>query len=296
MESSNSGSHFPFLPADSTTYDHFLPFESKGNSRNPETPNTHHRCSSESFLEKQPSWLDDLLNDSEIFIHKGHRRSASDSYAYLGDAAEKFSIRGKSQYESLFIGNLAPQKDVYSTSIDNKINSLDEKRDQVTEEVEGIIGVGNNREQTSSRTLEGSADKAGHSQLKPSTSKLEAKRAKQHNAHRSRVRKLQYISHLERAVQILQAEGSEISAELRFLEQQNAILIMENKALRQRLESISQEQIIKHWEQEMLEREIGRLQTLYHLQKPQQMQMHQQQQPQHHPKQRRNHNYQSNGS
>ncbi|XP_073136005.1 uncharacterized protein At4g06598-like isoform X2 [Henckelia pumila] len=294
MESSNLGTHFPFLPANSTTYTHFSPFESKGKSRNPEAPNTHQRCSSESFLEEQPSWLDDLLNDSEVFTYKGHRRSASDSYAYLGDAAEKFSVRGKSKYESPFIGNLGPQKDVDSTSIDNKINSLDEKSDQVTGEVEGALGVGKNREQRSSRTLEGSADKASDSQLKPSASKLDSKRAKQHNAHRSRVRKLQYISHLERTVQMLQAEGSEISAELRFLEQQNAILIMENRALRQRLESISQEQIIKHWEQEMLEREIGRLQTLYHLQK--QQQMHQQQQPQHHPKQRRNHDHQSNSS
>ncbi|KZV33095.1 NAD(P)H-quinone oxidoreductase chain [Dorcoceras hygrometricum] len=190
MERSNLGTHFPFVPADSTTYAHFSPFGSKGKSWNPEGVNAHQRCSSESFLEEQPSWLDDLLNDSEIFIHKGHRRSASDSYAYIGDAAEKCSIRGKPIYESPFIGNPAPQKDVDNTSIGNKINSLDEKSDR--------------------------------------------------------------------------AEGSEVSAELRFLEQQNAILVMENRALRQRLESISQEQIIKHWEQEMLEREIGRLQTLYH--------------------------------
>ncbi|XP_073277042.1 uncharacterized protein At4g06598-like isoform X2 [Primulina huaijiensis] len=292
MESSNLATHFPFVPADSTTYAHFSPFESKGKPRNPEAPNTHQRCSSESFLEEQPSWLDDLLNDSEIFTHKGHRRSASDSYAYLGDAAEKFSVRGKSKYESPFIGNLGPQKDLDSTSIDNKINSSDEKSDQVTGEVEGTIVVGKYTEQRSSRTLEGLADKAGDSQLKPSASELDSKRAKQHNAHRSRVRKLQYITHLERTVQMLQAEGSRISAELRFLEQQNAILIMENRALTQRLESISQEQIIKHWEQEMLEREIGRLQTLYHLQKQQQMQMN----PQHNPKQRRNHDHQPNNS
>ena len=43
-----------------------------------------------------------------------------------------------------------------------------------------------------------------------------------------------------------QAEGSEISAELEFLNQQNLILGMENKTLKQRLESLAQEQLIKY--------------------------------------------------
>jgi len=41
-----------------------------------------------------------------------------------------------------------------------------------------------------------------------------------------------------------QVEGSEVSAELEFLNQQNLILSMENKALKQRLESLAQEQLI----------------------------------------------------
>ena len=45
-----------------------------------------------------------------------------------------------------------------------------------------------------------------------------------------------------------QAEGSEVSAELEFLNQQNLILSMENKALKQRLESLAQEKLIKHCE------------------------------------------------
>lgn len=105
---------------------------------------------------------------------------------------------------------------------------------------------------------------------------------------------------------IMQAEGGGVSADLEFIEQQNMILTMENRALRQRLESISQEQMIKQCrnlyclssftttplffinklmfkisagEQGMLEREIGRLQSLYHLQKQQQTQLQHQQQP-----------------
>lgn len=41
-------------------------------------------------------------------------------------------------------------------------------------------------------------------------------------------------------------EGSGATAELEFLNQQNLILSMENKALKQRLESLAQEQLIKY--------------------------------------------------
>ncbi|XP_021730644.1 uncharacterized protein LOC110697578 isoform X2 [Chenopodium quinoa] len=70
---------------------------------------------------------------------------------------------------------------------------------------------------------------------------------------------------------ISRAEGSEVSAELEFPNQQNLILSMENKALKQRLESLAQEQLIKHpkLEHEVLEREIGRLQALYQQQQQQ---------------------------
>lgn len=43
----------------------------------------------------------------------------------------------------------------------------------------------------------------------------------------------------------LQVEGSEVSAELEFLNQQRLILGLENKALKQRLENLAQEQLIK---------------------------------------------------
>ncbi|XP_059313567.1 uncharacterized protein At4g06598-like [Lycium ferocissimum] len=121
----------------------------------------------------------------------------------------------------------------------------------------------------------GSAEKKDSSQSKSSSSETDTKRAKQQFAQRSRVRKLQYIAELERNVQALQAEGSEVSAELEFLNQQNLILSMENKALKQRLESLAQEQLIKYLEHEVLERERGRLRALYQQQQQQPQQPHQ---------------------
>jgi regulator of replication initiation timing len=43
----------------------------------------------------------------------------------------------------------------------------------------------------------------------------------------------------------LQTEGIEVTAEMDFLGQQNIMLDLENKALKQRLESLSQEHLIK---------------------------------------------------
>ncbi|XP_073144953.1 uncharacterized protein At4g06598 [Henckelia pumila] len=118
-----------------------------------------------------------------------------------------------------------------------------------------------------------STEKKDSSHAKLPASETDTKRAKQQFAQRSRVRKLQYIAELERNVQALQAEGSGVSAELEFLNQQNLILSMENKALKQRLDSLAQEQYIKYMAHEVLEKEVGRLRTLYQQQQqPQQQQ------------------------
>jgi regulator of replication initiation timing len=50
---------------------------------------------------------------------------------------------------------------------------------------------------------------------------------------------------MQKKKKILQAEGMEVSAEMEFLSQQNIMLDLENKALKQRLESLNQEQLIK---------------------------------------------------
>ncbi|KAL5078475.1 hypothetical protein RYX36_017459 [Vicia faba] len=103
-----------------------------------------------------------------------------------------------------------------------------------------------------------------------------SKRLRRHSAQQYRARKVQYIGELETSVQSLQAEGYQVSAELEFLDQQNLILGMENRALKQRLDSLSQEHFIKCLEQEVLEKEISRLRNIY------QQQQHRQQQQQKH--------------
>nr|XP_027093525.1 basic leucine zipper 34-like [Coffea arabica] len=251
------------------------------------------RWASDFFIEEQPFWLDDLLNEPDGLMQRGHRRSTSDTFAYLGEAVEDLDLREEPSHRNLtskalsIRQNIGRNKD--SKLFESKPSSLVEKLrfTKMDPHIAVSRSAEKQEEEISTQTSEGSNEGISSLSPKPSVSKTEAKRAKQQSAHRSRVRKLQYISQLERTVQLLQAEGSEISAELEFLDHQNLILTMENKALKQRLDSLSQEQLIKQMEQEMLERELGRLQNLYHMQRQQQMQMQQQQQ-QHHPKHRRN--------
>eukprot|EP00252_Welwitschia_mirabilis_P020248 TRINITY_DN4920_c0_g1_i1.p1 TRINITY_DN4920_c0_g1~~TRINITY_DN4920_c0_g1_i1.p1 ORF type:complete len:453 (-),score=87.86 TRINITY_DN4920_c0_g1_i1:934-2292(-) len=126
---------------------------------------------------------------------------------------------------------------------------------------------------TAHDTTSGSiAEKKETSHPRPADTDADTKRAKQQFAQRSRVRKLQYISELERNVSALQAEESEVSAEVAFLNQQRIILTLENQALKQRIAGLAQEKLIKDAEHELLVKEAQRLKLLYHQQLIQQQQ------------------------
>ncbi|XP_010522994.1 PREDICTED: uncharacterized protein At4g06598 isoform X2 [Tarenaya hassleriana] len=268
----------------------------------------HHRTSSESFLmEEQPSWLDDLLNEPETPVRKGgHRRSSSDSFAYV-DAANvsdmHYSLWDDGRNKNSFAGHARGPKEfddlkdaqhvsfypafhlakpknkawdsisdagarpsnsslfLENTSVPNPgSSSVPYETERISCAVDGKMA---HATQFSNNFCKVSADKKDNSQAKLAASEADTKRARQQFAQRSRVRKIQYIAELERNVQALQAEGSEVSAELDFLNQQNLILSVENKTLKQRLESLAQEQLIKYLEHEVLEKEIVRLRALY---------------------------------
>lgn len=303
----------PF-PSVTPSYADFVPgpaIGSKAAQKNREGNVHHQRTSSESLLiEEQPSWLDDLLNEPETPVRRGgHRRSSSDSFAYIdvGNASnldyaaqddfkyknmmsipswgsQDFDLHKDVQPASFYADvHLAKQKNrAWEPSLNAVANpsSRPVKDNTVCQssgsscsphEADGVpCTASEKQDQVESSLLDPKASSERRdSNAKPSASETDTKRAKQQFAQRSRVRKLQYIAELERNVQALQAEGSEASAELEFLNQQNLILNMENKALKQRLESLAQEQLIKYLEQEVLEREIGRLRAVYQQQQQQ---------------------------
>ncbi|XP_019184479.1 PREDICTED: basic leucine zipper 6-like isoform X2 [Ipomoea nil] len=292
MESSNKSSGFstfaytngkipasfsPFV-TDSSSYIDPLPVASRGKQKTDEVAagSHHQRCLSDSLLmDEEPFWLEDLLSESVTVAHKCHRRSASDSYAYLGAAVEQLNVN-----EEPDLNDLAARAPF---DVSKLVYSSDETIHKASHEPNGggpLSGEKHNKEEPSMQNPESPFGKANGPQQKSSTSKAEAKRSKQQSSHRSRVRKLQHIAELERTVQVMQVGESAMSSELEFLDQQNLILSMENRALRQRLESLSHEYLIKRMEQEMLERELGRLQAMYQLQRQQPV-------PQQHSKHRR---------
>uniref|UniRef100_A0A803QJN4 BZIP domain-containing protein n=1 Tax=Cannabis sativa TaxID=3483 RepID=A0A803QJN4_CANSA len=69
--------------------------------------------------------------------------------------------------------------------------------------------------------------------------------ANRQSAQRSRVRKLQYISELERSVTSLQAEVSVLSPRVAFLDHQRLLLNVDNSALKQRIAALAQDKIFK---------------------------------------------------
>ncbi|CAA0816019.1 Basic leucine zipper 61 [Striga hermonthica] len=88
--------------------------------------------------------------------------------------------------------------------------------------------------------------------------------ANRQSAQRSRVRKLQYISELERSVTTLQTEVSALSPRVAFLDHQRLLLNVDNSALKQRIAALAQDKIFKDAHQEALKKEIERLRKIYH--------------------------------
>lgn len=102
-------SPFPSVSPSYVDYVHSPAIGSKAIQK-PREGNTHHqRTSSESFLaEEQPSWLDDLLNEPDTPVRRGgHRRSSSDSFAYL-DAANvsnaDYAAQDDYKYKNMMFG------------------------------------------------------------------------------------------------------------------------------------------------------------------------------------------------
>ncbi|KAL0306829.1 UNVERIFIED_CONTAM: Basic leucine zipper 34 [Sesamum radiatum] len=69
--------------------------------------------------------------------------------------------------------------------------------------------------------------------------------ANRQSAQRSRVRKLQYISELERSVTSLQAEVSVLSPRVAFLDHQRLVLNVDNSVLKQRIAALAQDKVFK---------------------------------------------------
>ncbi|KAI3803892.1 hypothetical protein L1987_32056 [Smallanthus sonchifolius] len=277
MENSK-GKHYllppksPF-PSIAPFYSEYAPNTSNGSKRtipkHRDVNSLHQRTSSEIIvMEEQSSWLDELLDEPETPVKRGHRRSSSDSFTYIEAANANTEHAAQVKYRLRNMNSVTSwasqefdvykQKPVIKNEIRVWVSPQNASNCSSSQEV-------NRTKSTTTTEKQEAVDSC--TQDAHASSDTDIKRSKQQFAQRSRVRKLQYIAELERNVQALQAEGCEVSGELKFLNDRSLILTMENKALKQRLENLAQEQLIKYLEHELLEREIGRLRALYKQQK-----------------------------
>uniref|UniRef100_A0A2P2NLA7 BZIP domain-containing protein n=1 Tax=Rhizophora mucronata TaxID=61149 RepID=A0A2P2NLA7_RHIMU len=268
----------------------------------------------------QPSWVDEFLDFTSV-RRGAHRRSMSDSIAYLETAAmmplapechrNKDDSNGNGNSNNIIIsssnnglmsGNLGfdrldddqlmsmfaddmslslpPSSSNPSTPSDQNSNNEDKPMMVIEQQYQPQPPPphqGRQQEQKQAKTepeeVESSCKQ--ESQQPPTSSNGDAiidprrvKRilANRQSAQRSRVRKLQYISELERSVTTLQTEVSALSPRVAFLDHQRLILNVDNSALKQRIAALAQDKIFKDAHQEALKKEIERLRQVYHQQ------------------------------
>ncbi|KAF8642574.1 hypothetical protein HU200_067253 [Digitaria exilis] len=182
-----------------------------------------------------------------------HRRSASDSAAFLEAVPMDDVIRGDDfdrlddeQLMSMFSDVDAPAVSDGAAAGDAQLMDMGDAED----------GMGASSPAGARAAADGVAD----------PKRVKRILANRQSAQRSRVRKLQYISELERSVTSLQMEVSALSPRVAFLDHQRSLLTVGNSHLKQRIAALAQDKIFKDAHQEALKKEIERLRQLFHQQ------------------------------
>ncbi|TVU02749.1 hypothetical protein EJB05_51748 [Eragrostis curvula] len=211
--------------------------------------------------QQQPSWVDEFL-DFSAAKRGAHRRTVSDSVAFLDDnaaaGAHDFDRLDDDQLLSMFADDLTPpqppsQQQAGSSSSPSDHNSFNDDKPEKGE-----------TEEAQSECNGDGANAAAPAPVDPK--RVKRILANRQSAQRSRVRKLQYISELERSVTSLQTEVSALSPRVAFLDHQRSLLTLGNSHLKQRIAALAQDKIFKDAHQEALKKEIERLRQIYHQQ------------------------------
>ncbi|XP_010924431.1 basic leucine zipper 61 [Elaeis guineensis] len=224
----------------------------------------------------QPSWVDEFLDFSST-KRSSHRRSASDSITFVeaaaaAAAAAEFDRLDDDQLMSMFPDDVPPPSSssagaALAVSSSNPSTPSDHNSihdDKPTAMIESA------EEAQSACKAEplapAQAQPAAGPELIVDPKRVKRILANRQSAQRSRVRKLQYISELERSVTTLQTEVSALSPRVAFLDHQRSILTVGNSHLKQRIAALAQDKIFKDAHQEALKKEIERLRQVYHQQ------------------------------
>ncbi|PHT51749.1 Basic leucine zipper 61 [Capsicum baccatum] len=240
-------------------------------------------------------WADEFLDSSSR--RGSHRRSMSDSIAFLESPmveecrrlssttpGSSGTTNGHEEFErfddeqqimSMFnddindmsCSNPSSPSDYINVNEDKKINGPDQLMQQLnSDQNEEIQSSCKTNEELAPANQNASTNNECSSERVVDPKRIKRILANRQSAQRSRVRKLQYVSELERSVTTLQAEVSVLSPRVAFLDHQRLLLNVDNSALRQKIAALAQDKLFKDAHQEALKVEIERLRQIYYQQ------------------------------
>ncbi|KAL6627206.1 hypothetical protein ACP70R_030932 [Stipagrostis hirtigluma subsp. patula] len=236
----------------------------------PPLPPQHAASGAHQQPQQQPSWVDEFL-DFSAAKRGAHRRTVSDSVAFLeaddnaGAGAHDFDRLDDDQLLSMFSDDLPPPppqqppQAAPASSSPSDHNSINDDKPEKGETEEAQSECNGD-----AAAAAAPGQSASHAAVDPK--RVKRILANRQSAQRSRVRKLQYISELERSVTSLQTEVSALSPRVAFLDHQRSLLTLGNSHLKQRIAALAQDKIFKDAHQEALKKEIERLRQIYHQQ------------------------------
>ncbi|KAH6762631.1 hypothetical protein C2S52_020064 [Perilla frutescens var. hirtella] len=233
--------------------------------------NGHHKIISENaILEEQPPWLNDLLSDLDLNSNSTlHRRAASDSsdFSTLLDGLEALPDLDQLNEKETMDSSSEPDDELgsscmYGPNSPRRKNKLGFPENEIASAFSKYVM------QNSLQHLDGyssisavQSDPYTDARASADGINYENKPMKRHPGQRSRARKLQYISELERTVNVYQNLGSELAVRVDSLIQQYSALSMENTTLKQQLSRMKQKKFIVDNEYQSLNKEVERLRT-----------------------------------
>ncbi|KAK1388856.1 Basic leucine zipper 61 [Heracleum sosnowskyi] len=264
----------------------------------------HHTMSSMDNLttSQAHSWVDDFLNFSSTSKRGSHRRSASDSIAFLDQvvldgqgecgirssapgsrishgAGAEFDRFDEEQFMDMFTDHISvgPTVDCSNSSSPSNHDGMDHSptKSCTTASTDQQMQKLGNKFEESESALDDQHDGVAAAGVAPTDNyndkifdprRVKRILANRQSAQRSRVRKMQYVSELERAVNSLQAEIAVLSPRVAFLDHQRLVLNVDNSVLKQRIAALSQDKVFKDAHQEALKREIERLRQVHNYQ------------------------------
>ncbi|XP_073135139.1 basic leucine zipper 34-like [Henckelia pumila] len=225
------------------------------------------------------SWVDDFL-DFSTARRSAHRRTVSDPIAFVeappfleethssnntNNNNIGFEKLDDEQLRSMFsddVETAGPASRSHSDpSTPSDQNSENEEKEMLPAEIHLRLQPKNEPGEEDNPCFQAQKEAPPGNNADPK--RIKRILANRQSAQRSRVRKLQYISELERSVTTLQTEVSALSPKVAFLDHQRLLLNVDNSALKQRIAALAQDKIFKDAHQEALKKEIERLRIIY---------------------------------